>query len=106
MLSLNWLVKFVTKQWSELRLRPLTLQDARHIAATWLDHAGVTPKVVSKLMGHTAPRRDRHPDAAPITLRRYTHVLDGELQRAAAKLEVFIAEREEAEADHEFELAA
>jgi integrase len=106
MLSLNWLVKFVTKQWSELRLRPLTLQDARHIAATWLDHAGVTPKVVSKLMGHTAPRRDRHPDAAPITLRRYTHVLDGELQRAAGKLEVFIAEREESEEDHEFEPAA
>jgi integrase len=106
MISLNWLVKFVTRRWSELRLRPLTLQDARHTAATWLDHAGVPPKVASEFMGHKAPRRDRHPDAAPITLRRYTHVLDGELQRAAAKLEAFIAEREEAEADHEFELSA
>jgi integrase len=106
MLSLNWLVKFVTRRWFELRLRPLTLQDARHTAATWLDHAGVTPKVVSEFMGHKAPRRDRHPDAAPITLRRYTHVLSGELQRAADKLEAFIAEREEAEADHEFELPA
>jgi integrase len=106
MLSLNWLVKFVTKKWSGLRLRPLTLQDARHTAATWLEHAGVTPKVVSELMGHKAPRRDRHPDAAPITLRRYTHVLDGEIQRAAVKLEAFIAEREEAEADHEFKLPA
>lgn len=106
MLSLNWLVKFVTRQWSELCLRPLTLQDARHTSATWLDHAGVTPKVVSEFMGHKAPRRDRHPDAAPITLRRYTHVLDGELQRAADKLQAFIAEREEAEADHRFELPA
>jgi len=106
MLSLNWLVKFVTKRWSELRLRPLTLQDARHTAATWLDHAGVSPKVASEFMGHKAPRRDRHPDAAPITLRRYTHLLDGELQRAADKLGAFIAEREEAEADHGPELPA
>lgn len=106
MLSLNWLVKFVTKRWSELRLRPLTLQDARHTAATWLDHAGVTPKVASEFMGHKAPRRDRYPDAAPITLRRYTHILNGELQRAAEKLEAFIAEREQAEADHQFELPA
>jgi integrase len=104
MLSLNWLVKFVTKRWSELRLRPLTLQDARHTAATWLDHAGTPPKVASQFMGHKAPRRDLYPDAAPITLRRYTHVLSGELKRAAEKLQAFIAEREEAEEDHDFEL--
>lgn len=106
MLSLNWLVKFVSKRWAELRLRPLTLQDARHTAATWLDHAGVPPKVASVFMGHKAPERDLYPDAAPITLRRYTHVLPGELQRAADKLQAFIVEREEAEADHEFELPA
>lgn len=106
LLSLNWLVKFVNRRWTELGLKPLTLQDARHTAATWLDHAGVAPKVSSEFMGHKAPSRHLYPDAAPITLRRYTHVLPGELRRAAAQLAAFIAEREEAEADHDFKLAA
>jgi hypothetical protein len=44
-------------------------------------------------MGHKTPRRQ--PDAASITLRRYTHVLPGDLQRARDQLDAFIAEREE-----------
>lgn len=106
LLSLNWLLKFVTKRWRELGLEPITLQDSRHTAATWLDHAGVAPKVASEFMGHKAPRRRLHPDAAPITLRRYTHVLPGELERAARQLDLFLAERAEAEANHGFALAA
>jgi hypothetical protein len=42
-------------------------------------------------MGHKDPKRQ--PDAAPITLRRYTHVLPGELERARDQLDAFLAER-------------
>jgi hypothetical protein len=50
------------------------------------------------LMGHRAPRRDLYPAAAPITLRRYTHVLPGEIRRAGDRLDAFLAERESEEA--------
>lgn len=77
---------------------PIGLQDSRHTAATWLDHAGVTPKVASAFMGHKAPGRHLHPDAAPMTLRRYTHVLSGEPERARDQLDAFLVEREKEEA--------
>jgi len=48
-------------------------------------------------MGHKSPSRQSSPDAAPITLRRYTHVLDGELERARDQLDKFLAEREQQE---------
>jgi hypothetical protein len=57
-------------------------------------------------MGHKAPRRQSNPDAAPITLRRYTHVLDGELERARDQLDKFLAEREQQERVASFALAA
>lgn len=97
LLSLNQLSKRVGKRWRDLGLEPIGLQDSRHTAATWLDHAGVSPKVASVFMGHKAPRRASHPEAAPITLRRYTHVLDGELERARDSLGAFLAEREDEE---------
>ena len=87
MLSLNQLQKRIKKTWRELGLNPIGLQDSRHTAGTWLDHAHVSPKVASVLMGHKAPKRQA--DAAPITLGRYTHVLDGELERACRQLEDF-----------------
>jgi integrase len=93
-----------SKIWVESGLRPIGFQESRHTAATWLDHAGVSPKVVSVLMGHAAPKRQ--PDAAPITLRRYTHVLPGELERARDELQEFLDGRESEEADHSFALAA
>jgi integrase len=97
MLSLNQLQKRVIPLWAGLGLEPIGLQDSRHTAATWLDHAGVAPKVASAFMGHKAPSRHLHPDAAPITLRRYTHVLDGELERARDQLDAFLASREKEE---------
>lgn len=106
MISLDQLQKRVIKLWQELNLSPIGLQDSRHTAATWLDHAGVAPKVASVFMGHKAPKRQIHPDAAPITLRRYTHVLAGELERARDQLDVFLAEREEEERGDAFELPA
>jgi integrase len=104
MVSLDQLQKRIVETWEELNLNPIGLQDSRHTAATWLDHAGVAPKVASVFMGHKAPKAQKHPDAAPITLRRYTHVLEGELERARDQLDVFLASREEEEADASFVL--
>jgi integrase len=92
--DLNATLRRIQKLWEELGKEPITFQESRHTAATWLDHAGVSPKVASVIMGHKAPKLKEHPDAAPITLRRYTHVLKGELERAGQKLEAFLAERE------------
>jgi integrase len=98
MLSLDQLQKRVIREWKSSGLTPIRLQESRHTAATWLDHAGVTPKLASAFMGHKAPARHLHPDAAPITLRRYTHVLPGELERARDQLDAFLAARETEEA--------
>jgi integrase len=92
--DLNAVLRRITTKWTELGLEPISFQDSRHTAATWLDHAGVSPKVSSAIMGHKAPKLLAHPDAAPITLRRYTHVLEGELERACKQLEDFVSERE------------
>ncbi len=106
LISLNQLSKRIRREWVDALLRPIGLQDSRHTAATWLDHAGVAPKVASVFMGHKAPRRDQFPDAAPITLRRYTHVLPGELARARDQLDAFIATREAEEIDSDFGVEA
>jgi integrase len=95
--DLNAALRRITKRWRDLDLQPISFQDSRHTAATWLDHAGVSPKVASVIMGHKSPKLRAHPDAAPITLRRYTHVLEGELNRACEALEAFLTEREEEE---------
>jgi integrase len=95
--DLNAALRRITKKWTDLALEPISFQDSRHTAATWLDHAGVSPKVASVIMGHKAPKLRAHPDAAPITLRRYTHVLEGELTRACEQLETFLTEREQEE---------
>ncbi len=91
-INLGALQRRVFKVWMELGHEPIGMQDCRHTAATWLDHANVSPKVSSVIMGHRAPKRQ--PDVAPITLRRYTHVLEGELERARRLLDAFIVERE------------
>lgn len=103
LLSLDQLQKRVVEAWEDLDLNPIGLHDSRHTAATWLDHAGVSPKVASVFMGHKAPKRQA--DAAPITLGRYTHVLPGELERARDQLDAFLAEREAEEEDASFKLA-
>jgi hypothetical protein len=60
-------------------------------AATWLDAAGVRPKVASVLMGHFTAARQ--PGAAPITLTRYTHALPADVERARGQLNAYLAER-------------
>jgi hypothetical protein len=58
----------------------------------------VSPKVASQLMGHKTP--EYQPGAASITLRRYTHTLPGELERARDLLDRFLVERATEESSH------
>lgn len=104
LLSVKNLLERRAKIWEDRGLKPIGIQDSRHTAATWLDHAGVSPKVVSALMGHKAPARQA--GAAPITLRTYTHVLPGELERARDQLQDFLDTREAKEANEDFAHAA
>jgi integrase len=97
MIALSHLQERVHKRWKVLGLNPIGLHEARHTAATWLDHAGVSPKVASQLMGHRTP--EYQPGAASITLRRYTHTLPGELERARDLLDQFLVERTRGQVD-------
>jgi integrase len=96
LLNTGWLAKRAGKIWAEAKLRPITLQEARHTAATWLDAAGVPPKIASVLMGHATP--ERQPGAAQITLARYTHALPEDIERARVRLAAYLAEAQKAEA--------
>ncbi len=91
LLAVGQLQRRVLQRWLALGREPIKLHEARHTAATWLDHAGVSPKVGSQIMGHKTP--EYQPGAARITLERYTHVLPGELERAREQLDRFLAER-------------
>jgi len=76
------------KAWEAKELQPIGLHECRHTAATWLDAAGVSPKVASVLMGHATP--ERQPGAAEITLARYTHVMPDAIETARAQLDGWI----------------
>ena len=91
MLQLGAIQRRVHSEWRKRGLEPIGLHESRHTAATWLDHAGVSPKVASTLMGHKTP--EYQPGAASITLRRYTHTLPGELERARDLLDAFLVAR-------------
>jgi len=95
LLNTGWLAKRTEKIWADAKLRPITLQEARHTAATWLDAAGVAPKIASVLMGHATP--ERQPGAAQITLARYTHALPQDIERARVKLAAYLADAQTAE---------
>jgi integrase len=92
LLAVNMVQTRVHKRWRDLGLQPVGLHDLRHALATWLDHAGISPKVSSEIMGHMTPEY-LTPGAARITQDRYTHMLTGELQRALKQLEAFLEER-------------
>jgi integrase len=96
LLNTGWLAKRARRIWADAKLRPITLQEAQHTAATWLDAAGVPPKIASVLMGHATP--ERQPGAAQITLARYTHALPADIERARAKLAAYLAEAQNADA--------
>jgi integrase len=91
MLSFEALQKRADEAWEQRGLERITAHELRHTCATWLDAAGVRPRVVSELMGHAVPRVLG--GAAPITQQRYTHTLPGDLERARELLDVYLAER-------------
>jgi hypothetical protein len=75
-------VRVHERAWNDAGLTRITLQEARHTAATWLDAAGVSPKVASVLMGHATPVRQpaqpRSPSAGtptpcPMTLNEHAN---------------------------------
>jgi integrase len=68
-LDAGQLARRARERWKEATLQPITLQECRHTAATWLDDAGVPPKIASVPMGHATPAHQ--PGAAHITLARY-----------------------------------
>ncbi|MGH2873921.1 MAG: tyrosine-type recombinase/integrase, partial [Solirubrobacteraceae bacterium] len=92
LLNSGWLATRARERWQRAGLHPITLQEARHTAATWLDAAGVPPKVASVLMGHATP--ERQPGAATITLARYTHALPEDIERARTLLSDYLATRQ------------
>jgi integrase len=89
-MSTGGLAQRAGRLWKDAALTPIGLHECRHTAATWLDAAGVSPKVASVLMGHATP--DQQPGAAPITLARYTHTLPDAMERAREQLDAFLAE--------------
>jgi integrase len=93
LLSTPGVAERARRVWKEAGLQPITLQEARHTAATWLDAAGVSPKVASYLMGHSTPARQY--GAADITLRRYTHTLPEDIEQARETLARYLADRQE-----------
>ena len=94
LLDSSWLGVFARKTWRKAKLTPITLQESRHTAATWLDAADVPPKIASVLMGHATPARQ--PGAAQITLARYTHALPEDIERARQQLTLYLADRQAA----------
>jgi integrase len=91
LLSAPGLGQGARRAWNEAGLQPITLQEARHTAATWLDAAGVSPKVASYLLGHSTPARQY--GAADITPRRYTHTLPEDIEQARMRLARYLADR-------------
>lgn len=89
MLSFEALQVRADKVWSAHGLQRITAHELRHTCASWLDAAGVRPRVVSELMGHAVPRALR--DAAPITQQRYTHTLPGDLERARELFDSYLS---------------
>ncbi len=83
------LAKRAHKSWEAARLNPIRLHECRHTAATWMDAAGVSPKVASVLMGHAAP--GRQPGAASITLARYTHTMPDAIETARARRDAWLS---------------
>ena len=95
-LDSSWLGVSARTAWTKANLTPITLQESRHTAATWLDAAGVPPKIASVLMGHATPARQ--PGAAQITLARYTHALPEDIEDARTKLGAYLAQHQDAKA--------
>jgi integrase len=89
-LSFEALQARADEAWGRAKLERITAHECRHTCITWLDAAGVRPKVVSVLAGHALPRAQQ--DAAPITQQRYTHTLPGDLTQAGDLFATYLAQ--------------
>lgn len=71
---------------------PILLHECRHTCASWLNAAGVNPKIASEWMGHATPVRQAVAVAgsALITQLRYTHTLPKEHERARSQFDRWI----------------
>ena len=67
-------VKSAAKKASMAGLR---LHDLRHICATYMLDAGISPRTVSEFLGHSTPS---------FTLKRYAHALDASKRKAAKEM--------------------
>ena len=70
----------------QLALPKIRFHDLRHTAATLLLAAGIHPKIVSEMLGHTD---------VGITLNLYSHVIPGLHQRAAQAFDTLLASQRE-----------
>lgn len=89
MFSPNGLFKRVRPIWADAGHGWLTLKGARHSGASWLDAAGVTPRLCSFWAGHETPERQY--GAAPITLERYTHALPEDIEGSGRRFAEYLA---------------
>lgn len=76
------------RAWADADLARITAHECRHTCITWLDAAGVRPKVVSAIAGHSSPATLGAPR---ITQERYTHVLPGDVEAARDLLNAYLA---------------
>lgn len=91
-----WGWELVDGAWIRRRddaFHPIGLHESRHTAASWMNAAGVNPKVASQIMGHATIERAAAAaaGAAVLTLRTYTHVLPGDLERARDQIDAYLA---------------
>lgn len=68
--------------WQRAKLKPITLHEARHTAASWMIAAGLNVKALSTYMGHAN---------ISITFDRYGHLMPGNESEAADRLDIYLA---------------
>ena len=68
--------------WKRAALKPITLHEARHTAASWMIAAGLNVKALSTYMGHAN---------ISITFDRYGHLMPGNETEAAERLDAYLA---------------
>jgi integrase len=67
--------------WRRASLEPITLHEARHTFASLMIAAGVNPKALATYMGHAS---------VTITLDRYGHLMPGNEDETAARLDAYL----------------
>jgi integrase len=77
--------------WKRLELRPITLHEARHTAASWMIAAGLNAKALSTYLGHAN---------ISITFDRYGHMMPGSEDEATERLDAYLSRANHAAGAH------